>query len=115
MQQIQARSTMDDITTERVARAICAERWSGNDGAWSLYEGQARTVIAIVRQTLQAEIMERCASECDRLEHELQDSKAGVSEARLIASVNESIGAQKCAKAIRALVSPGQAPGAGAA
>lgn len=92
-------------TVEKVARAICAERWSGNSGAWMLYEAQARTVLAIVRELLERDIVERCAAECERLEHELQDSTAVVSEARLIASVNESVGAQKCAAAIRALLS----------
>lgn len=98
---------MDDkVMIETVARAISADRWNGNDGAWSLYEAQARTVLAIVRQTLETEIVERCAHECDRLEHELQDSDANASDTRILASVRESIGARKCARAVRDLLLP---------
>ncbi len=89
---------------ETAARAICAERWSGKDEAWPSYQAQARAVVAALRRALEEEIAEKCALLCDQLGHELQVSDVGASEAEMITSVNEAVGAQKCAEAIRALV-----------
>ena len=88
---------------EKAARVICAERWSGNDDAWPSYQAQARAVVAALRHVLEDEIMERCARLCDQLGHELQVSDGRASEAELITSINEAVGAQRCAQAIRAL------------
>ena len=87
---------------EAAARAICVERWSGREDAWPSYQGQARTVVAVLRKALKHEIVERCASLCDRLGDELQVSLPFASEAEIITSANEAVGAQKCAQAIRA-------------
>ena len=88
---------------EAAARAICVERWSGRDDAWPSYQGQARAVVAALRQALKHEVVERCASVCDRLGQELQTNSPFDREAKATTSVNEAVGAQKCAQAIRAL------------
>jgi hypothetical protein len=88
---------------EAAARAICAERWSGRDAAWLAYQAQARAVVTALREVLKHEIVEQCAGVCDGLAHELQVSSPFASEAEVITSVNEAVGAQKCAQAIRAL------------
>jgi hypothetical protein len=89
---------------ETAARAICAERWSGKDEAWPSYQTQARAVVTALRRALEEDIAEQCARLCDHLGHELQVSFVGASEAEVVTSVNEAVGAQKCAEAIRALV-----------
>ena len=90
---------------ETAARgAICAERWSGTDEAWPSYQAQARAVVAALRRALEEEIAEKCALLCDHLGHELQVSFVGASEAEVVTSVNEAVGAQKCAEAIRTRV-----------
>ena len=95
---------MDERTLiEAAARAICAERWSGRDDAWRSYQAQARAVIAALREALRHEIVEQCAGICDGLAHELQVSSPFASETEIITSVNEAVGAQKCAQALRAI------------
>src|ERR687884_1896717 len=88
---------------EAAARAICAVRWSGREDAWPTYQGQARAVVAALRKALKHEVVERCASLCDRLGEELQVGPPFASGAEVVTSVNEAVGAQKCAQAIRAL------------
>ncbi len=88
---------------EAAARAICAARWSGREDAWPSYQGQARAVVAALRQALKHEVVERCASVCDRLGQELQTNSPFAREAEAMTSANEAVGAQKCAQAIRAL------------
>ena len=87
---------------EAAARTICAARWSGCEDAWPIYQGQARAVVAALRKALKHEIVERCASLCDRLGEELQVGPPFASGAEVVTSVNEAVGAQKCAQAIRA-------------